>query len=301
MDEPAAIRINNVTIYTEEGVLHNHSILINDGKIAKMTPEHEVDYRVKAAVRQLDGEGLNLIPGFIDGHIHGAGGADVMDASAEALDTIAFELPQEGTTSFLATTITQSVENIEKALMNIKHYQSKPGAAEMLGVHLEGPYIEESKAGAQPKEYIIEPNLEQFTNWQALSGQQIKTITIAPEHDVTGELMQQLQRTGINVSAGHTGRDYAGMASALTQGVRRVSRICNAMSGIQHRGIGVVGGGCQIDEPRSEVIADGIRSVPEMLQLIYDHTGSDRIILITDAMRAKSLEPGNYEIGRASC
>src|SRR5690625_526384 len=133
MDEPAAIRINNVTIYTEEGVLHNHSILINDGKIAKMTPEHEVDYRVKAAVRQLDGEGLNLIPGFIDGHIHGAGGADVMDASAEALDTIAFELPQEGTTSFLATTITQSVENIEKALMNIKHYQSKPGAAEKIG------------------------------------------------------------------------------------------------------------------------------------------------------------------------
>ncbi|HLS60471.1 MAG TPA: amidohydrolase family protein, partial [Virgibacillus sp.] len=137
MDEPTAIRINNVTIYTEEDVLHNHSLLIENGKIAEITPEHEADNRVKAEVRQLDGEGLNLIPGFIDGHIHGAGGADVMDASAEALDTIALELPQEGTTSFLATTITQSVKNIEKALKNIKNYQSKPGAAEMLGVHLE--------------------------------------------------------------------------------------------------------------------------------------------------------------------
>src|SRR5690625_2171056 len=113
-----------------------------------------------------------------------------MDRSAEALDTIAFEFPQEGTTRFLATTISQSVKNIEKALNNIKNYQSKPGAAEMLGVHLERPYIEESKAGAQPKEYIIEPNLEQFTYWQALSGQQIKTITIAPEHDEKGEFMQ---------------------------------------------------------------------------------------------------------------
>jgi len=297
VDEPTAIRINNVTIYTEEDVLHNHSLLIENGKIAEITPEHEADNRVKAEVRQLDGEGLNLIPGFIDGHIHGAGGADVMDASAEALDTIALELPQEGTTSFLATTITQSVKNIEKALKNIKNYQSKPGAAEMLGVHLEGPYIEESKAGAQPKEYIIEPNLEQFTYWQALSGQQIKTITIAPEHDETGEFMQHLHRTGINVSAGHTGTDYAGMKTAVTQGVRQVTHLCNAMSGIHHRGIGVVGAAFQLDELRSEVIADGIHIVPEMLQLIYDHIGSDRIILITDAMRAKSLEPGNYELG----
>lgn len=297
MDKPTAIRITNVKVFTEQEVLRNHSVLINNGKIAEITPESEIDTNEKDDVKQLDGLGLNLIPGFIDGHIHGAAGADVMDASNEALDTIASALPKEGTTSFLATTITQSVKNIEKALLNIKKYQSKSGAAEVLGVHLEGPYIEESKAGAQPKEYIIEPNLEQFTNWQELSGQQIKTITIAPEHDATGEFMLHLNRTGVNVSAGHTGTDYTGMKTAVTQGVRQVTHLCNAMSGIHHRDIGVVGAAFKFNELRSELIADGIHVAPEMLQLIYDNIGSDRIILITDAMRAKSLEPGNYELG----
>src|SRR5690625_1135826 len=147
---------------------------------------------------------MSVIPGFIDGHIHGAAGADGVDATEEALDTMAAVLPEEGTTSFLATTITQAPENLDKALINVANYNNKPGQAEMIGVHLEGPFIEKNKAGGQPLAYIIEPDMGQFKKWQEMSGNQIKTITLAPEHDKDGNFIQLLYASGINFSAGHT-------------------------------------------------------------------------------------------------
>src|SRR5699024_11538800 len=127
-------------------------------------------------------------------------------------------LHKEGTTSFLATTITQSPENIDQALENVASYQGKPGHAEMIGVHLEGPFIEKSKAGAQPLEYIIEPNVEQFKRWQTLSGNQIKTITIAPGHAESDAFIRYLAATGPNVSAGHTDINFDGMRGAISEG-----------------------------------------------------------------------------------
>ena len=139
--------------------------------------------------------------------------------------------------------------------------------------------------------------MEQFLKWQAMSGNQIRTITMAPEHDKDGSFIRTLHHNGINVSAGHTDVGLAGMKKAAEQGVRQLTHLCNAMNGIHHRDIGAVGAAFQLQNVRAELIADGIHVVPEMLQLIYNNMGSERIILITDAMRAKGLPAGDYELG----
>ncbi len=294
MDKP--IFIKHAKVYLEEKVIPVGGIYIEKGRIQSIAEGEEVPV-LPADAQIIDGKGLNLIPGFIDGHIHGAYGADVMDATEAALDTMAKNLASEGTTSFLATTITQSPENIAKALENIAAYENKAGQTELIGVHLEGPFVEKSKAGAQPEQYIMEPDVEKFSEWQKLSGGKIKTITMAPEHDQDGAFIRQLAEEGVNVSAGHTATDFAGMRQAVDYGVQQVTHLCNAMSGIHHRDIGVVGAAFQLEELRGEIIADGVHVAPEMLQLIYSNMGSGRLILITDSMRAKGLPAGDYELG----
>ncbi|MFD2044979.1 N-acetylglucosamine-6-phosphate deacetylase [Ornithinibacillus salinisoli] len=296
-DVSSSLYIRNVNIYAEHEVITNGSILVENGKIKGIYHENEQPDRYPNRFKIIDGSHFNVIPGFIDGHIHGANGADVMDATEKAIDLMATALPKEGTTSFLATTITQSPESIEKALKNIAVYENKPGQAEVVGIHLEGPFIEKSKKGAQPLEYIMKPDIDQFDRWQKLSGYAIKTITMAPEHDEDGAFIRHLYESGVNVSAGHTATDFAGMKQAVSHGVRQVTHLCNAMNGIHHRDIGVVGAAFTLEELRAELIADGIHVVPEMLQLIYNNMGSERLILITDAMRAKCLQAGDYELG----
>lgn len=295
MGDKKSILIKNANVFAENGLISNGSILLSNGKIAGIYAKDEPIPNEQAFV--IDGYNLNVIPGFIDGHIHGVNGVDVMDATEETLQTISQALPREGTTSFLATTMTQSETKISCALESIANYNNVPGQAEMIGVHLEGPFIDQSKAGAQRREYIIAPNVEKFKVWQEVSGHRIKTVTLAPEHDVDGSFIRYLVDSQINVSAGHTCIGFNEMKEVVLRGVRQVTHLCNAMKGIHHRDIGLVGAAFQLSEIRGELIADGIHVVPEMLQLIYDNMGSERIILITDSMRAKGLPDGNYELG----
>ncbi|SDK03671.1 N-acetylglucosamine-6-phosphate deacetylase [Sediminibacillus albus] len=298
MADSHALLIKNVKVFAENDVLSSGYLLLDNGKIEEIGKTGDMDItKLDEDITIIDGAGLNAIPGFIDGHIHGANGADVMDATSEALDTMASILPYEGTTSFLATTITQSANNIHKALANIAEYENKQGYAEIIGVHLEGPFIEEDKAGAQPKEHILTPEVEQFEKWQRISGHRIKTVTMAPEKDEDGALIQYLASHGINVSAGHTAAGIEEMRKAVEYGVSQVTHICNAMSPIHHRDIGVVGAALTLKELRSELIADKIHVSPEMIDFIYENIGSERLILITDALRAKCLTPGKYDLG----
>ncbi len=287
--------IKNVMIYTEDEKIEHGHLYIENGLIHNIMCEGEaVDL---GDIPAIDASGLSVIPGFIDGHIHGAKGADVMDATEEALDTMAKVLPKEGTTSFLATTITQSKKNISKALRNIANYENKSGQAEIIGVHLEGPFINKEKKGAQPEDFILEPTIDQFKEWQRLAGNKIKTITMAPELNPDGEVIRYLFKHGINVSAGHTSATFSDMQRSVEQGVRQVTHLCNAMTGIHHRDIGVVGAAFLLDSIRAELIADGIHVNPDMIKIIYQNIGSDRLMLITDAMRAKCMSAGTYDLG----
>ncbi|MBO1005430.1 N-acetylglucosamine-6-phosphate deacetylase [Pseudogracilibacillus auburnensis] len=287
--------IQFATIYTENDVLEDGHLFIKDGKIATISKD-PIQVDESEEIQLIDGKGLSVIPGFIDSHIHGAQGADMMDATENALDTIASALPKEGTTSFLATTITQSTENIEKALHNVAIYENKHAAAELIGVHLEGPFINKEKKGAQPERFIMNADLDLFQRWQNIAAGKIKTVTVAPECDDDG-LISYLAENGYNVSAGHSSANFAQIKEAAEKGVHQLTHLCNAMTGLHHRDIGAVGAAFIIPSLLAEVIADEIHLSPEMLQLVYKNIGSERLILITDSMRAKALGEGNFELG----
>ncbi|WP_058305941.1 N-acetylglucosamine-6-phosphate deacetylase [Gracilibacillus massiliensis] len=286
--------LHNIKIYTEKSIIENGYILIQEGIIAKIGTGQPPNLEQAKAI---DGRKLHAIPGFIDGHIHGANGADVMDGTPDAIKRIAAFLPNEGVTSFLPTTITQHPSSITSALKNIAEYNPQATEAEIVGIHLEGPFIAKQKAGAQPVEYIQKPSIEQFAYWQDSAKGKIKTVTIAPELDEMAGLMTFLSEQNVNISAGHTNATFKDIKKALKQGLQQLTHLCNAMNGIHHREIGPIGAAFTFSQLRSEIIADGIHVAPEMLKLVYDNIGSENLLLITDSMRAKGLSSGVYDLG----
>jgi N-acetylglucosamine-6-phosphate deacetylase len=223
-----------------------------------------------------------------------------MDATTSALDQMAKALPREGTTSFLATTLTQEVEAIEDALANVANYlrmEKQEGKAEVLGVHLEGPFISKEKAGAQPLEYIIPPDVELFSHFQEKAGNAIKLVTLAPEEDKEASLIHHLRTTGVVASIGHSNGTYQQMDGAIKAGASHVTHLFNGMTGLHHREPGVVGTAFLRKELVTELIVDGIHSAPEVVRLAYQQIGEDRLILITDSIRAKGLMDGVYDLG----
>lgn len=244
-------------------------------------------------------EGAIVVPGFIDQHIHGAGGADAMDGDVAALKTIAETVVSEGTTTFLATTMTQSVENITKAMTAVKDYRAaapKTGAR-VAGIHLEGPFIAAKFKGAQPLEFVAAPSIEVFDQYNAASGNAIKIVSLAPEVEGAGELIKHLASQGIVASIGHTAATCADVQNAIEAGASNVTHTYNAQTPLHHREIGVVGSAMLFDELNCELIADTIHvSVPAIKMLVKNKPDS-KISLITDAMRAKGLPDGVSELG----
>lgn len=241
-----------------------------------------------------------IVPGFIDIHIHGAANADTMDATKEALKTMANVLPLEGTTSFLATTITSTNERIENALVNAKEYIEEAqsnGHAEVLGIHLEGPFINPERAGAQPVEHILPHDRSQLENWLDLAGGHIKQVTLAPEQAGGLSIVEMLTRRGVVTSIGHSDATYEEVVAAVQHGATCVTHLYNQMRGLHHREPGTVGAAFLLDEVKAEIIVDGIHVRPEMVKLAYKQKGKDGLILITDSMRAKYLGDGAYDLG----
>ncbi|SEM51214.1 N-acetylglucosamine-6-phosphate deacetylase [Mesobacillus persicus] len=291
--------LKNMTIYSETNIIDNGYVVIIDGKIQEVGSLSKLVEEVNYEVMELPA-GSILIPGFIDVHIHGVNGADTMDATPEALMRMAEALPREGTTSFLATTITQEREAIERALVNAGVYiSSQPltGKAEVLGVHLEGPFINKKMAGAQPVNHIISPETALFQEWQALSKNNIKLVTLAPEVPGALELISYLNSTGVIASLGHTDATYNEVKSAITKGAKQVTHLFNQMRGLHHREPGMVGAAFLYDELKAELIVDGVHVTPEIVNIAYRQKGSKGLLLITDSMRAKCLKNGSYDLG----
>ena len=243
-------------------------------------------------------EGAIVLPGFIDQHIHGAGGADGMDATIADYETIAKTVAAEGTTSFVITTMTQSVENIMKAMQAVKEYrEGERGGARVVGIHLEGPFIAPAFKGAQPLDYVAQPSVEVFKAYNEASGNAIKIVTLAPEVEGADELIAYLTANGIVSSIGHTGAKCVDIEKAIAEGASNVTHTYNAQTALHHREIGTVGSAMLYDELNCELIADTIHvSVPAM-RLLIKNKPADKLSLITDAMRAKGIPDGVSELG----
>ncbi len=244
-------------------------------------------------------ENAVVLPGFIDEHIHGAGGADAMDGTDEALTTIATMIAKEGTTGFCATTMTCPPEEIERALSAADTYAKakKKEGAELLGVHLEGPFISAAHKGAQPLESVAKPSKKVFDRYWKASGGRIRIVTLAPEEKGALPLISALRDMGIVPSIGHTGAKYADIERAVKAGARGVTHTYNAQSPLHHREIGTVGSALLLDELYCELICDTVHVSVPAIKLLFKCKGWERVTLITDAMRAKAISGGVSELG----
>lgn len=240
-----------------------------------------------------------VVAGFIDGHIHGAGGSDAMDGTADALATIAATLAREGTTAFLATTMTASERDTIAAMTAVKEYVSRGNAdgARIIGVHLEGPFVSEKYKGAQPLEHITSPDIALYDKFDAACGGMVKTVTLAPEKDGALKLIRHLCDKGVISSIGHTAATAQEMKKAVDIGAAAVTHTFNAQSPFAHRDVGAAGIALGDDRLDCEIIADGIHVCADAVRLLVRCKPHDKITLITDSIRAKGVGGGVSELG----
>ncbi|WP_110114836.1 N-acetylglucosamine-6-phosphate deacetylase [Bacillus sp. CGMCC 1.16541] len=300
MTQEHTILLKNVKVYTGEEVIEDGFLLVKGHQIYGVGLMKDCPPVESTTNTLILDKNSTVLPGFIDLHIHGAAGADTMDATHDALQTISSSLPKEGTTSYLPTTMTTSKHAIENALQSIASYmtdENEPGKAEVLGAHLEGPFLSPNRAGAQHPDHIMIPQVELFKRWNELANGHIKVVTLAPEQEGGLELVSYLFDIGIVPSIGHSDATYEQTVQSIKAGVKQATHLYNQMRPMHHREPGVVGAVLLHDEVKCEVIADGIHSHPDMVKFAYRNKGAEGLLLITDAMRAKCLGKGTYDLG----
>ena len=233
-----------------------------------------------------------VVPGLIDLHVHGCGGADTMDGSTTALSQMAKSLLREGTTAFLATTMTAGAERLQKVLSVGESWDSAPTQAELLGFHLEGPCISPDHRGAQSVLQELE-----VLGAAAVLTRQVKIVTLAPELAQAQPYMDLARSAGFLVSVGHSGASFEQMQQAIEAGVRHLTHAFNAMPGIHHRRPGLLTAALLDHRVSIELIADGVHIHPAVLEMALRLTGSDRVIMVSDGTRAVGMPDGEYELG----
>lgn len=282
--------ITNCQIIYKDGI-EKGSVRFEAGKITgiNVLPAREEDH--------LDAKGLYLAPGFIDCHIHGAGGCDVMDGTEEAICHMAKVIATHGTTSFLPTTMTAPLGAIHQALSVIKKLKEKSiEGAQVLGAHLEGPFLNLAAAGAQNGAYLCPPSINAFEEMTAGYQDAVVAMTVAPELMGARELITYARERGIICSAGHTHGTYEQLMAAFEWGISHVTHFYHGMTPFSHRAPGVVGA---VFDSRvtTELIADGVHSTYPALRLACREKKADGILLITDGMRACCMPEGIYSLG----
>lgn len=272
--------------------IESGSVLIKDGKIAEINPTNP------QYTTLIDACGKYLSPGFIDIHIHGSGGQDTMNATDEAINTITRVIATKGTTSYLPTTMTMSFKMINDSLKTVKKAMTeKPNGANVLGVHLEGPFISPKAIGAQNPDYLTHITRENYDKMVLGYEDIIKSITLAPEEPGAMDMTKYLSEKGIKVATAHTKATYDDMIEAQKQGLSHVTHFYNAMTPLTHREPGVVGAVMDSDTLTTEIICDGIHIAYPAIRIAMKTIGTDRVILITDSMEAGVMPDGEYSLG----
>jgi N-acetylglucosamine-6-phosphate deacetylase len=284
-------------LYTPLELIEQPVVLIDGDRVTQVGPRDSIT--VPPGVRLVDLGDAVLAPGFVDIHIHGGAGHDVMEADAAGLLSVQQFLAKHGVTSYLPTTVTAPLDQTLTALERLADAIEKaagPGA-HPLGIHLEGPFISHARRGVHPPENLLPPTLSTFERfWQASRGQ-IKVMTIAPELDGAREVIAEAARRGVCVSLGHSDADLHAARAAVEAGARHATHAFNAMRPLNHRDPGIVGE--MLTDPRlsADIIADGIHVDPTVVGLFLKAKGPDASVLITDATAATGMPDGRYRLG----
>lgn len=283
----------NANLVLPDQVLANAALEIADGKIQAIFSAEEAAGRVRSTGSvMLNCNGDYLIPGLIDLHVHGCGGADIMDASSAAFEQMSACLMRRGTVAFLATTMTAATDRMARVFSAAESWLSRGGQAELLGFHLEGPCISNQYRGAQD----YDPELCKSVDLP--KSDRIRIITVAPELDEAQLWMHWATTNNIVISAGHSGAGYEKMCEMVDQfGISYLTHAFNAMSPIHHRNPGLLTAALLNERITIELIADGFHIHPAVLELAIRLKTPEKVVLVSDGTRATGMSDGQYELG----
>lgn len=288
--------IKNSRVITPYEIRENCSLCILDSKIVDLVKADQVDEAQFDKV--IDLEGKYLSPGFIDVHNHGNYGHDAMEGTAEALASMSKFHLSNGVTGYLATTMTGSQQGTIKAIKNAANYiRVNSEGAKVLGLYLEGPYFAQEKKGAQPPEFIKDPDLDELKIFLQAGEGNVKIVALAPELSQAKEAVALLKERGVTVAAGHTNAAYTEASEGIERGITQATHLYNGMRAFTHREPGVIGAVLTDERVACEMICDGIHLHPAAMKVAVKLKGKDKIILISDAMMATGLKDGTYDLG----
>ena len=278
--------IKNVLVFTEDKEFKPGEIIIEDGVFKKTATNFD---------EVIDGEGCYAVPGLVDVHFHGAVGHDFCDGTKEAIEKIAEYEASQGITTIVPATMTLAEEELMKIATAAGEYKSEKGAV-LAGINMEGPFISPAKKGAQSADHIVKPNVEMFRRLQSAAKGLFRLVDIAPEEDGAMEFIKEL-KDEVHISFAHTMSDYDTAMKGYDLGADHATHLYNAMPPFTHRAPGVVGAAHDCKRCMVELIVDGVHIHPSVVRTTFDMFGADRVVLISDSMRATGMPDGQYTLG----
>lgn len=281
------------TLITDGHRYANVALVVEKGRIVRWEPFESAH---PVSPPDVDARHLVALPGMIDIHIHGGGGRDLMEGTPEAIQTVARHLTRYGVTGFLVTPLTAPMEAIHQVVQSAREVRMHGSeGAQVLGVHMEGPFINPKRAGAQPPEFIQPPSVETLERELGDLVEELRVVTLAPEVEGGYELTEWLSRQGIIVSIGHTDATYEEVTRAIDLGARHATHCFNAMRPLLHREPGPLGAIVECEQVRGELIADGVHVHPAAARILLRALGPQRAIVVTDALACAGLPDAEFE------
>ncbi len=280
------MKITNALVFDPKEGFVARDFCVQDGIIA---PD---------AMGPVSAQGCYVIPGLTDLHFHGCVGEDFSDATPDGLQKMADYELSRGITQICPAGMTLGEDQLTKICQNAAaHREKNSGGAELVGLHLEGPFLSMAKKGAQNAAYIHDPDPAMLHRLQEAAGGLVKLVTLAPEQPGSLEFIQSARQDGVTVSLGHTTADYDTACAAYKAGARQATHLFNAMPPFTHRAPGVVGAAFDYPDVKVELICDGVHIHPAVVRAVFKLFGSDRVILISDSLRATGMPDGRYPFG----
>ena len=298
--QPIVIRAGRALTPFEE--IPDAVVVVQGSRISAVGPRGQVD--LPRGAREVNAAGKTVVPGFVDVHIHGAGGHDVMEGTREALEIVSATVAEHGTTSFVATTVTASekdtcfsVAGIASFVLNTSQYATRELSAEALGIHFEGPFISPARRGVHPAQWIVPPSLEMFAQFLKQARGTAQILTLAPELPGALELIAAARQAGLVVSLGHTDATFEEARAAIAAGATHAAHVFNAMRPFSHRGTGVIGAVLTSPQVSAELIADGVHVDEAAIRMLVELKTAERAILVSDGISATGMPDGKYQLG----
>lgn len=288
--------IRHVKVHLPHQILPSATVWISNGKLKRIEPSQVLD-KIESDAELIDGNGMWLIPGMIDVHIHGANGYDMMDGTEDSIQEVSRACAATGCTSFLATSVSSTIEDLLNMIRSVKSVIGREQGARIAGIHLEGPYLNPKRKGMQNEKYLRHPNLEEMKCVFQEAGSLIKMVTIAPELPGGLELISFLKEQGVVIAVAHSDATYEEAKQAFAAGASHVTHCFNGMRPIHHRDPGLIVAAFEEPHVSLQAIVDQVHLHPAIVRLMHRLKGPEGMVLITDALQAMGLGDGNYIFG----